>query len=436
MKCRNDVYMRKIGVNKLDKSMEVDFDVQRNLPDCRKVNASKYISTEASDASYNKYAIPANQFECMNANCVNSGTLTIGNGKKVVYKVANGEDFASGVITFYVTSDVTAASVSISDTEEGTNAYTYTASVGAASQDGYKPVVVDLTQTPTAVGEGWEASEGYAYIIITLTGGASAGISSLAIFEEMEDFQSSTHVKVACLTGIDGTWDLDVAESSCFENGYDVSSRPSIEKTITGTKVTANYWRLNPMYKRGSATTGFDIVTVERTIKSADGYGVVVLEDMLKSECGFFSAMLAESPCVTEDSALEKLSIPTAVALDGGHYLLIDNGDDTVSVMFNSMYVGKKVIISYPKAVDVEEFLISTEDLLDVRTRMSYVKTRSDGNRYRFVYDHVLITSFPDALTEDDTEFAFTVSIQPDASGRYGHAYRIIGDATTGAPSV
>lgn len=431
MHCRNDVYMKKIGVNKLDKSMEVDFDVQRNLPDCRKVNASRYVSSSATAPSYDKYKVPSNQFECVNSNCVNSGTLTIGTTKDAVYKVANGEQFASGVITFYVTSDVTSVKVELSadDTFTDSDSYTITPSTVV---DGYKAVVVDLSQQATAVGDGWVASDAYTYIRITLTGGADAGLSSIAIFDEIEDFQASTHVKVGCLTTIDGTWDLDIAESACFDNGYDLSSKPSIEKTITGTKVTANYWRLNPMYKRGEATEGFDIVTVEKTIKSGTGYGVVTLEDMNQNECGFFSAMLSE-PCVIGDAVLEKLSIPTAVALDGGHYLLVDNGDGTTSVMFNSMHVGRKVLISYPKLVEVEEFLISLEDISEVRTRMSYVKTMTDGNRYRFVYDNVLITSFPDAIGEDDTEFSFTVNIQPDANGRYGRAYKIIGEAQPSA---
>ena len=426
MQCRNDVYMRKIGVNKADKLMEVDFDVQRNLPDCRKINASKYESSEATNPTYDKYQIPANQFECMNFGCVNSGTLIVGNNKKTIYKTTNGEDFSAGVITFYVTSDVTGVSVTLSDTLAGTNAWTYTPFIGSANTDGYKAVVVDLAQTPTVVGEGWTPSEGNVYIAITLTGGASAGLSSIAIFDDMEDFATSSHVKVGCITSIDGSWDLDVAENACFANTYDTSTRPTFEKTIEGSMVTSNYWRLNPMFKRGSATEGFDIVTVERTIQDATNYGTVVLDDMNQNECGFFSAQLAESPCVIEDSEFVKLSFPTSVALAPNQYVLVDNGGGETSVIFNAEHVGKKVLIAYPKKVDVEEFVLSAEDVNEVRTRMSYVKKHTDGNRYRFVFDNVLVTSFPDTIGEDETTFSFTISIQPDAQGRYGRAYKII----------
>lgn len=425
MNCKNDAFMRMVGVEKLDKKVLVDFDVQRYLPDCRKIKADKYVSTDATAPTYNRYAIPANQFECMNFGCVNSGTLVIGNGKKAIYKAANGEDFANGVITFYVTADVTSVSVLISDTAEGTNGDRYTVTPGAAS-DGYKAVVVDLTQTPTDVGEGWTPSEDNAYITITLTGSADAGLSSIGIFDDLEDFQTSTHIQAGCVTSVDGSWDLEVAENACFPNNYSYNENRSFEKTLTFTKATPNYWRLNPLYKKGEATVGFDIVTVERTIKSTTGYGVVAIDDMNQNECRFFSAMLAESPCVVEQAQLEKLSVPASISLDAKHYILVDAGNGVTNVLFDASLVGKKVLISYPKTVDVEEFIFSDDAINEIRTSLTYVKKHSDGQKYRFVFNKVLVTSFSDALSEDENEFSITVSIQKDERGYYGYAYRII----------
>ena len=69
-----------------------------------------------------------------------------------------------------------------------------------------------------------------------------------------------------------------------------------------------------------------------------------------------------------------------------------------------------------------------SEDYIDdVRVRLSYTKVHTDGVKYRFVFDNVLITSFPNAMTEQETEFAFTINIQKDAQGRFGRAYRILG---------
>lgn len=424
MNCKNDAFMRMVGVEKLDKKVEVDFDVQRFLPDCRRIKADKYVSTSASAPAFNRYRIPANQFECMNHGCVNSGTLYNG-GEKTVYKAMSGEEFANGVITFYVTDDVTSATVLVSDTEAGTNGDQYTAVLGAAV-NGFKAAIVDLTQTPTEVGNGWTPSDGYAYIAITLTGGSSMGLSSIAIFDELEDFQTSTHVKAACVTSVDGSWDLEVAENACFPNNYSYSENRSFEKTVTFNKVTANYWRLNPMFKRGTAVEGFDIVTVERIVKANGNYGLVAIDDMNQGECRFFSAQLAESPCVDGEAQLEKLSVPMGIAIDEKHYVLVDAGNGMTNVIFNKEHVGKHVLISYPKVADVEEFLLSDDAINDIRTSMSYVKKHTDGYKYRFVFNKVLVTSFSDALSEDENEFTVTFSIQKDESGVYGHAYRII----------
>ena len=414
-----------VSVEKLDKKVEVDFDVQRFLPDCNKINAKKYVQTAAESVTYNAYKIPTNVFECMNFGCVNSGTAYIGTSK-TIYKTVNSENFSAGVITFYVTGDVTSVEVTLSDTVAGTNAWKYTVTPGAVGSDGFAPVVVDLSQTPTEVGTGYEPDDGNVYIGITLTGGSDQGLSSIAIFDDMEDFQTSTHVKGACVTSVDGSWDLEVAENACFPNNYSYNENRSFEKTLTFTKVTANHWRLNPMYKRGSAVEGFDIVTVERTIKSGTGYGIVAIDDMNQNECRFFSAMLADSPCVVGEAQLEKLSIPMAVSLDQKHYVLVDAGSGVTNVVFNSEHIGKKVLISYPKLADVEEFVLSDDAINEIRTSMSYVKKYTDGYKYRFVFNKVLVTSYSDALSEDENEFSITVSVQKDEQGIYGHAYRII----------
>lgn len=217
-----------------------------------------------------------------------------------------------------------------------------------------------------------------------------------------------------------------MAENACFPNNYSYSENRSFEKTITGTKMTANHWRLNPLYKRGSATEGFDIVTVERTVQDGTNFGFVSIDDMNQNECRFFSMMLADSPCVIGEAQLEKLSIPMNIALDEKHYVLVDAGEGVTNVMLNKEHIGKKVLISYPKLVDVEEFILSDDAINEIRTSMSYVRKYTDGYKYRFVFNKVLVTSYSDALSEDEGEFSVTISIQKDENGIYGHAYRII----------
>ena len=125
-KCKNEKFMSTVGVNKLTKNVEVDFDVQRNLTDCQKINAGRYVSTTADNPRYDRFKIPKNQFECMQGLCVNSGTL-YNSGSDTVYKFKlDATEFAAGVLTFYVLGTTGNAEVTISDAVGFVNADKYT----------------------------------------------------------------------------------------------------------------------------------------------------------------------------------------------------------------------------------------------------------------------------------------------------------------------
>lgn len=435
-KCKNEKFMATVGASKLHNKVEVDFDVQRNLPDCQKISAGKYVSTTATAPRFDRFRIPKNQFECMQGSCVNSGTLMANAGFSAVYKFKlDAAEFAAGVLTFYALGATGTAEVQISDAPAFTDADKYTIQLAdmAHGEDNYTAVVVDLAQTPTDVGNGWSAEGEAIYVKITLS--AATGLSTIAMFEDMDDFAVSTHVIARCLSGIDGSWDLDVAEETCFKKGqFDTSDLQGIEKTVSYRGITPNYWRMMPMYKKGNLTKAWDKETVEVTVKALSGtsYGYVTLDDIDQDECGFISVQALydcrESQNMS-DALLYRLAIPSRVDVDEDHYQLIDNGDGTTTILFNEVHIGQAMLVSYPKVVDVKDsFDITDEDVNEVRTRMSYVRCYTDGTKYRFVFDNVLITSFPDALTEDDdAEGEFTVSIQRDANGRFGYAYRIVG---------
>lgn len=451
MRCKNDFLMRKIGVNKLDNYMEVDFNVLSALPDCRRINASQYVnvSTDA-DAEYNRYKIPANQFECMAEGCANSGTLLLATNKTVTY-FTNYEsiDFANGVLTFYIfgggnqTMDVT-----LSAPNDIINADTYTIHLGKipTAPDGFKAVVIDLSKAPsTTAGTGWTPSRSGTMIRIQNLGseGGVWGISSLAIYDSMEDFEINSVVKIGCLTSIDGSWDLDAVEQTCLTGGgYNAEEISNPEKTITGKLLTPNFYLLNPFYGKGKATKGFDIVTIEKDVAastteedpqstvnpSAGDYGVITVADMAQDECGFVKvARSLGDDCIVTDAELERLAIPSLKDMDIENYVVVPNEDGSTSIYFNKAQIGATMVISYPQVVEVDEYVFDVDNINTRRVRMSYVKTLTDKTKWRFIYDNVLITSFPDGVSNEETELEFTIQIQKDSNGRYGRALKING---------
>ena len=437
MKCRNDIFMSKVGVNKLDKAQEVHFDVQRDLPDCRKINVKNYLETASTTPVFNKFKTPANQFECMRVGCVNSGTL-FNEGKETKYRINfDATEFSAGVITFYALlpqiseySDMKAI-VKLSNAVEFTDAWKYEVELAEMNKgsDGFVAVVVDLTKVPAIIGNGWIPMKTGAYLSIELdldgAGSGGVGISSITIFDDINDFETSSHVIMSCLTSVDGTFDFEAAEATCFGGGYNTDDLSAFEKTVTGKALTPNYMLLNPMAKKNGEVQTFDLVTVQQTLEDGVDYAFTTLLDMDQAECGFFSAAIADA-CDITDAQLERLSIPSRVDVDEKHYQLIDNGDGTTTVLFHKDLIGQNVNISYPKIVMAEEYEFTEDVIGDARVRMSYTKTHTDGVKYRFVFNNVLITSVPDAISQDETEFAFTVSIQKDSRGKWGYAYRIL----------
>lgn len=431
-RCKNDILINKIGVEKLQKTTEVDFNVNRYLPDCRKIIANKVLG---SAGTYDPYSVPLNQFECVREGCVNSGTLKIGT-TPAVYKAAfDAVDFSAGVITFYTKGSTGTATVKISNEQAMTDADVYTINLANVQtyKDGYKAVVVDLSKTPSSEeGSGWTPSHVGAYISIALTAGtgdtsADMAISSLAIFDSLADFETTAAVRIACLSTVGGSWDFEAVEATCFGNGgYDDEGIDTFEKTVTGKALTPNYMLLNPMYGKGDATEGWDTNTVEKVVEDAGQYGVITLADKKQDECGFISVTRADN-CNVTDAHMIELTTPSLVELDGKHFVVIENEDGSTSIYVNHDLVGQTLIVAYPQLMEVEEYIFDTDNVRYVKTRMSYTRTWTDGVKWRFVFDNVLITSFPDEVTDEESEFEFTVTIQKDAQGRFGRAYRLLG---------
>lgn len=433
-RCKNDTLISMIGQKKLHKEIQTEFTVHNYLPDCRRILASKKLS---GTGTWNMWAIPKNQFECMREGCVNSGTL-FGVGPFVYRAQWDATEFADGIVTLYTTGTEGTLTFKIGEAEALTNADSYTIDLSKieTGADGYKAVVIDLSKTPTAVGNGWTPNHEGAYISIAITkvsgeDESTIGISSISIFDELEDFETSATVRMACLSTVGGAWDFEVVEATCLgDGGIDDESIDTYEKTVTGKKVTPNYQVLNPLWGKGDATQAWDTVTIEKTVEAGTGddagWGIIILPDKDPNECGWMNVSRADN-CNFTDALLSELIVPNRVTVDEKHFFVIDQEDGSAKVYVNSALVGQTLVVAYPQIVEVEEYVFDVDNVRYRKVRWSYVREYNDGVKYRFVFDNVLITSFPDEITDEEGEFEFTVTIQKDATGRFGRAYRIIG---------
>lgn len=250
-KCGNDVLMKKVSVEKLSKTDEIEFRIRRDLPDCKKINTKNTVS---GTGAYNNYAKPINRFECRREGCVNTGTLSVAAGTAVTYRAPfDAIEWSSGVVTFYAqTSSAATVTVTIGDDAALTNADVYTVNITAdmITDDGYAPVFIDLSQPPSSTaGNGWTPSANGAYI--SLESSAAVGYSSIAVFDSIEDFELMDVVKVSCLSSVGGTYDVELVESVCQDAQLN-DEVTSLTFPLTGRQVTSNYWLLNPMLGKGA----------------------------------------------------------------------------------------------------------------------------------------------------------------------------------------
>lgn len=427
MRCDMESLINKITLNKLNKQIEVDFAILGSLPDCKRINTRDYVKViDAENAeveatlAYNRYNKPANMLDCDNENCVNTGALAVGAATNyMVYKLPyDATKFANGIVTLYVTGFTGAKDVTVkiasADTFAAADVYTVSA-VGVAGE--WTPVLIDLSQTPTSVaGAGWTPSAVGAFIAVNVAD-ANASISSIAIFDSIEDFETNEVVKVGCPTELSQDDEIDAAEASCNDPSYDTSSI-SIERTITGTKVTENYTSLDPYIGKGEATTGFEKFSKTMDVVAGTdanaGYGVITLADADQDECGY---IMVAADCLI----LKRYNVPVRVTLDEEHFIVIPNADGSTSILVNSNLVGKEVTVSYPRKRNVTELVANEANIGTKRVKMYVPFTLSNGKKGAKEYRNVLVTSFTDTINEDDTEFSFTLTIRPDSEGHLYH---------------
>lgn len=427
MRCDMDTFIEAITSEKLDKKTEVTFALTGKLPDCKRINTKNYIgvidaSSQAvtTTLAFNRFDKPENVFECGFDNaCVNTGTLALGAATNyAVYKLPyDCAKFANGIVTLFVkgftgTKQVT---VKLSDAVAFTNADVYTVdAVGVAGE--FTPVVIDLSATPTSTtGTGWNPTA-VGYLAINVND-ANAVISSIAIFDSINDFEKNDVVKMRCITGLDADDAIDAAEATCADPTakHDVSS-PSFERTITGNLATENYLKLNPLVGKGDAVKGFDIATQTFTVGNGGSYGTVLIPDVYEKECGFIQV---SAGC----ELLKRYDIPALVAVDEEHFIVMKGENGTV-IYVNTNLIGKEIKVSYPREANlIKEEVADIDNVDNNRVKLFVPYTMSNGKKRAKVYQNTLVTSISDPRGEDGTEYSVTVNIRKDESGHYYHIY-------------
>jgi len=445
-RCTNNDLVSGVGINKVDKHTRVAFAALTDVDRCTKVNAKNYIEYNADAAVFNQYEVPADMFNCLAEGCRNTGTLMLRGaaGSAVSAKFPVGYDateFFLGLATYYI--NVPAGKYTVKTTMSDitnpaqTNADVYVQTV-EPSIGGAFPIIVDFSKEPnTVIGSGWSGITAGAIISVEIQADdasvvADFGVSSFYFYDTLEDFEVNDLVLISCINGIEGDLTGDPTDATCFGGGLDPSSL-AIEKTVAGGKVTPNYHKLNPAEMKGDKTSGWTLQPDTRKVQTITingvEYGYIQVPDMQIEECAFVSAQI-ENSCNITDSMLSRVSVPTLVTLNERQFQVLDGTvtdiHDAGKILFHKSLVGQNILVTYPKKAVVEQYIGTDEAVEGKRVRMFYTVCQTDGVKITYVFNNVLITSFPMTINAEETVFSFTISIQRDRNNRFYERYRVV----------
>ena len=354
-------------------------------------------------SAFNKYLRPEDAFNCLAEGCRNTGGLLITGNEfplgATFKKVTDATDFYAGATTFYL--DLP---------KDGT--YTIEFKIAAINDNSF--VNADVSITVTTEEE------------IQLK---QIHISSISFYNSIEELQNDEVVTIGCITEYGGDMTMDVADSVCFGAKYDPSSA-SITRTFTGGKTSGNYWLLNPFMRRGDLSKGWTVVKEKDKVRelTIDGrrYGYILLNGLSKQECSFSKALVA-SECNFTDAELTKVNLPDVAVLNEKQYQIIKHGEYDGYLIVHERLIGQPLLYAYPKEVSIEQYVGEDDAYEGRRVRLFFPTVQTDGVKVNYIFNNVLVTSFPTTLSNtDETTFEFEVSIQKDNNGRFFEVQKII----------
>lgn len=457
--CNNLVTLPTITTNVLQDDTKLVFDIQRRLNACACVNAKNGVFRPSNIvATYNKYQIPDDAFNCEPDNCINTGTLSgtvqppdegiEGDNLVIDFPIRyDATEYYSGILTFYIYSDKAGTfnfSASMADISEigkissEINADVYRMTI-VFDEPGFKPVTVDLSSAPTSVfGDGWNVTTKGSIMRVVVARASSGitvptiiGVSTICVHDDISDFELGESAWLWCPTSITDGMTITTIDTTCGAQTYDQSSF-SEDITFEASRVSPNFHVLNPLENKGEATESYFLERAEKTIESVTvngvEYGKIDIPDLSTDICGFISATIPG--CDRFASVFHRIAIPTPTTLDDRDFQLLTSAagvdDDGVSLenvlLFNAINIGEKVQIMYPRVYDgdFEHYVYNTSNINRRTVRVYRELCYDDGTKEITIWKNVLVTAMPGSYSKTDpTSWSITFTLRPDKEGNW-----------------
>lgn len=443
-------------VGKLKNEDIIAISVIDDLVSCAKIDTrnidNKNNVVNLANVYYNAANVPEDNYGCSKNKCYNTGTLqgdvttaatdvVIGN----FYKNMDATLYATGIMTafIYLPEGEHEVSLDIANytQQDWMNYATIKTTVHATQGEGFYAVKFDFASADqTENGTGWLIDQIGVKLRFKI-GGANlkaddiVGVSSLAFYESLEDFQISNTILVTCMDNWGDSQSFDVIEGACSTSEYDPNSG-TMTATITTNKYTENLRLLNPTLRKSDEQNFGTMKIVTRKVLDAkeyftgkddtlaaelEGYGIVQLSDTIEGDCGF---LYVQTPgCANNSHALTRVNapIPVIAPTDGDLFQMLSSnykGDYTKGlVLVGHDWVGQELNFVYRKQVTAEIYEV-TNEFRDTRVNILAPLRKKDGTEEYHLYENAFITAVNNNISRsDETTVELNFTIAADENG-------------------
>ncbi|EGP4894213.1 hypothetical protein FI615_001700 [Enterococcus faecium] len=357
--------------------------------------------------------------------CDMSGTLFVtpetgeqANQSNVMTQIkANGEDFQFGYLRLFMYG-VGEYKIIIQNLDDDKNMNIYNVEV---LNDSWNPVMLELFNPDEVIGTGWIGKNSGIVIIVEPKQSQPYRLSTIEIFETIQDIVSDMTIGFTCITDFSGDPSLTITEDLCDVQGYD-SKATKIERSLTANNIIGELAEFHNITKRQKELEHLVQTRGEFIAKEETDNGIRFATFTIPELADIRCPRLLIQPLNCETNPFYHVDIDNdmnLIAIQEDQFFRKGN-----KVYVNEAYIDTKFVVAYPIFVEGIAWDITTEEMENIHYQME-MTTPICGDEYVIKADNVLLTALPFTWTSEAGQFTVPFTMAKDNQGKFGTIIKV-----------
>lgn len=432
--CHTEVEVPTIGVGKQSKKSKIFVSVIDAIRGCIQFRTDRYSNLTGLDGSptFQPYNKPEDQMNCPEPLCVTSGTLQLSLTNGYGYEAEatytsqdDARDYVQGVVSYYITINHHGAyEITTKLNPNGGSEIQRTTNLVYYAGDTFPKTVLiqhpveDFNAVLQGGATGFQTKVHVKFELEDHTTPVQFGLSSISLVQDRRVFDNNDVVVLTCVDDLDIPMELELNDPTCLGQDPDVESFAP-ELSINAQLVSGNYLKLFGLLEQTDTTTAFEIKTDRVTPESVAlnrhqatqlASTAVRLPNYHPEECGYLSAQAVSCDAMEGKLAYNTLERLTSNLAPEEFMVYQDPITQDWYMVFDSMYLGVEMIITYPVRKEATVYDIKDEYPEGRRIRIMLPISYKNGRQAYLLSENAFVTSFPFGWSStENTVLSFTV---------------------------